>query len=135
MLSKRFESTKVNRRTWLQMPSGTLWSISSDRVFILPICILTKLFKLYHNFNLVTLTFNIFLKIVNRDHRLLVESPPSNSLLVSCVLPAVEYEFEEEVPSLDSDTYPVNSEKRDWVVVPDVVVYHIAAVSIVCRMH
>ena len=56
--------------------------------------------------------------------RLLVESPPSNSLLVSCVLPAVEYEFEEEVPSLDSETCPVNSEKRDGVVVPDVIVYH-----------
>ena len=30
MLSKRYESTKVNRRTWLHVPSGTHWSTSSD---------------------------------------------------------------------------------------------------------
>ena len=30
MLSKRFESTEVDRRTWLHVPSGTLWSTSSD---------------------------------------------------------------------------------------------------------
>ena len=30
MLSKRQESTEVNHRTWLNMPSGTLWSTSSD---------------------------------------------------------------------------------------------------------
>ena len=30
MLSKRYESTKVDRRTWLHVSSGTLWSISSD---------------------------------------------------------------------------------------------------------
>ena len=30
MLSKRYESTEVDRRTWLHMPSGTLWSTSSD---------------------------------------------------------------------------------------------------------
>ena len=30
MLSKRYESTEVNRRTWLHVPSGTLWSTSSD---------------------------------------------------------------------------------------------------------
>ena len=26
MLSKRYESTEVDRRTWLHVPSGTLWS-------------------------------------------------------------------------------------------------------------
>ena len=31
MLSKRYESTEVNRRTWLHVPSGTHWSTSSDR--------------------------------------------------------------------------------------------------------
>ena len=56
--------------------------------------------------------------------RLLVESPPPNSLLVSCVMPAVEYELVEEMPSLDLDTCPVTSEKKDGVVVPDEVVYH-----------
>ena len=27
---KRYESTEVGRRTWLHVPSGTLWSTSSD---------------------------------------------------------------------------------------------------------
>ena len=30
MLSKRYESTEVDRKTWLHVPSGTLWSTSSD---------------------------------------------------------------------------------------------------------
>ena len=30
MLSKRYESTKVDRRTWLYVPSGTHWYSSSD---------------------------------------------------------------------------------------------------------
>ena len=30
MHSKRYESTKVGRRTWLHVPSGTPWSTSSD---------------------------------------------------------------------------------------------------------
>ena len=30
MLSKRYESTEVDRRTWLHVPSGTHWSTSSD---------------------------------------------------------------------------------------------------------
>ena len=30
MISKRYESTEVDRRTWLHMPSGTPWSTSSD---------------------------------------------------------------------------------------------------------
>ena len=30
MLSKRYESTLVDRRTWLHVPSGTQWSTSSD---------------------------------------------------------------------------------------------------------
>ena len=30
MLPKRFESTDVDRRTWLHVPSGTHWSTSSD---------------------------------------------------------------------------------------------------------
>ena len=27
---RRYESNEVDRRTWLHVPSGTLWSISSD---------------------------------------------------------------------------------------------------------
>ena len=30
MLSKRYEPTEVDRRTWLHVPSGTPWSTSSD---------------------------------------------------------------------------------------------------------
>ena len=30
MLSKRYESTEVDRRTWLHVPSGIHWSTSSD---------------------------------------------------------------------------------------------------------
>ena len=30
MLSKRHESSEVDRRTWQHMPSGTPWSTSSD---------------------------------------------------------------------------------------------------------
>ena len=29
MLSKHYESTKVDRRTWLHVPSGTIWSTGS----------------------------------------------------------------------------------------------------------
>ena len=30
MLSKRYESTEIDRITWLYVPSETLWSNSSD---------------------------------------------------------------------------------------------------------
>ena len=30
MLSKRYDSTEVERKTWLHVPSGTPWSTSSD---------------------------------------------------------------------------------------------------------
>ena len=30
MLSKRYESTEFDRRTWLHVPAGTHWSTSSD---------------------------------------------------------------------------------------------------------
>ena len=30
MLYKRYESTELDRRTWLHVPSGTHWSTSSD---------------------------------------------------------------------------------------------------------
>ena len=30
MHSKRYESTEVDRRTWLHVPSGTHWSTNSD---------------------------------------------------------------------------------------------------------
>ena len=30
ILSKRYESTEIDSRTWLHVPSGTPWSTSSD---------------------------------------------------------------------------------------------------------
>ena len=46
MLSKRFESTKVNRRTWLDVSSGAHWSTRGDTnqvveisIRLLPRCI------------------------------------------------------------------------------------------------
>ena len=30
MLSRRYELTEVDRKTWLHVPSGTLWSTSND---------------------------------------------------------------------------------------------------------
>ena len=30
MISKHYEATEVDRRTWLNVPSGTHWSTSSD---------------------------------------------------------------------------------------------------------
>ena len=37
MLSKRYEPTEVDRRTWLHVPSGTPWSTSSDTLQVVEI--------------------------------------------------------------------------------------------------
>ena len=42
MLSKRYKSTEVDRRTWLHVPSGTPWSTSSDTYQIVEIWIETS---------------------------------------------------------------------------------------------
>ena len=42
MLTKRYESTKVNRRTRLQVPSGTYWSKISDTPQVVEIQIATS---------------------------------------------------------------------------------------------
>ena len=51
MLSKRYESTKVDPRTWLHVPSGTLWSTSSDTHHVCEIQkeTSTKMYKLKLN--------------------------------------------------------------------------------------
>ena len=36
MLSKRYESTEVDRRTWLHVHWGTLWSASSSKAWRVP---------------------------------------------------------------------------------------------------
>ena len=43
MLSKRYESTEVDRRTWLHVPSGTPWSTSSDTHQVVEIQIETSI--------------------------------------------------------------------------------------------
>ena len=42
MLSNRYESTEVDRRTWLHVPSGTHWSTSSDTQEVVEIQIETS---------------------------------------------------------------------------------------------
>ena len=49
MLSKRYESTEVDRRTWLHVPSGTHWSTSSDTHQVVEIYIETST-KMYTPF-------------------------------------------------------------------------------------
>ena len=49
MLSKRYESTEVDRRTWLHVLSGTHWSTSSDTHQVVEIQIETST-KMYTPF-------------------------------------------------------------------------------------
>ena len=49
MLSQRYESTEVDRRTWLHVPSGTHWSTSSDTHQVVEIQIETSA-KMYTPF-------------------------------------------------------------------------------------
>ena len=56
MLSKRYESTEVDRRTWLHVPSGTHWSTSSDTHQVVEIQIDTSTKMLYTIFNRIKLT-------------------------------------------------------------------------------
>ena len=56
MLSKRYESTLVDRRTWLHVPSGTHWPTSSDTYQVVKIQIETST-KMYTPFlNRIKLT-------------------------------------------------------------------------------
>ena len=50
MLSKRYKSTEVDRRTWLHVPSGTLWSTSSDTCQVVEIWIETYTKMYIHHF-------------------------------------------------------------------------------------
>ena len=47
MLSKRYKSTEVDRRTWLHVPSGTPWSTSSDTHQVVEIWIETSMKHIY----------------------------------------------------------------------------------------
>ena len=49
VLSKRYETTEADRRTWLHVPSGTHWSTSSDTHQVVEIQIETST-KMYTPF-------------------------------------------------------------------------------------
>ena len=48
MLSKRYESTEVERTTWLHVPSWTHWSTSSDTHQVVEIQIETSTKWIHH---------------------------------------------------------------------------------------
>ena len=50
MLSKRYESTEVDRRTWLHVPSGTPWSTSTDTQQVVEIKKKILLLRCIHHF-------------------------------------------------------------------------------------
>ena len=50
MLSKRYESTAVDCRIWLHVPSGTPWSTSSDTHQVVEIWKETSLLRYLHHF-------------------------------------------------------------------------------------
>ena len=66
MLSKRYESTEVDRRTWLHVPSGTHWSTSSDTHQVVEIQIETYT-KMYTDID-VTMKLETELSIVHKGH-------------------------------------------------------------------
>ena len=72
MLFKRYESTEVDRRTWLHVPSGTPWSTSSDT---------HQVVEIYRDF---TKMYPPFLKsdlINNTDHMRISGTKPSSVIL------------------------------------------------------
>ena len=79
MLAKRYESTKVDRRTSLHVPSGTLCSISSDtqrvdaiQKILLPRCI-------YYYSNLIL--FTISRSYAHFGYRTIVSDPKPNKVI------------------------------------------------------
>ena len=72
MLSKRYESTEVDRRTWLHVPSGTHWSTSSDTHQVVEIQKETSI-KMYTPFNTDLIN--------NMDHMRISGTEPSSVIL------------------------------------------------------
>ena len=72
MLSKLYESTAVDRRTWLHVPSGTQWSTSSDTHQVVEI---EKRFLLrcIHHFKLDIIN--------NKDYMSISGNEPSSEIL------------------------------------------------------
>ena len=77
MLSKRYESTVVDRRTWLHVLSGTLWSTSSDTHQVVEI-IKRESYQVVY-----TIFITIFLPdlINNMDHMRISGTEPSSVIL------------------------------------------------------
>ena len=50
MLSKLYESTEVDHRIWLHVPSGTLWPTSSDTHQVSTVVEILKEIKIYTPF-------------------------------------------------------------------------------------
>ena len=76
MLSKRYESTEVDRRTWLHVPSGTHWSISSDTQQVVEIYKRLQL-RCRHHFKSDLIN--------NMDHMRISDNDPSPNKVVSKV--------------------------------------------------
>ena len=72
MLSKRYESTEVDRRTWLHVPSGTHWFTSSDTHQVVEIKKILLLRCIHH--------FKSDL-INNMDHMRISGTKPSSVIL------------------------------------------------------
>ena len=73
MLSKRYESTEVDRRTWLHVPSGTHWSTSSDTHQVVEIYKKRLLLRCIHHFKSDL--------IYNMDHMRISGTEPSSVIL------------------------------------------------------
>ena len=67
MLSKRYQSTEIDRRTWLHVPSETLWSNNSDIHQVVEIQIET-----IHHFES---------DLINMDHMRISGTEPSSVIL------------------------------------------------------
>ena len=67
MLSKRYESTEVDRRTWLHVPSGPHWSTSSDTQQVVEIQIetSTKMYTPFFNRNKLTIWTICAFRVLN----------------------------------------------------------------------
>ena len=73
MLSKLYESTEVDRRTWLHVPSGTLWSTSSGTHQVIEIQD-RLLLRCIHHFKSE--------EIYNMDHMHISDNEPSSALVI-----------------------------------------------------
>ena len=88
MLSKRYEPTEVDRRTWLHVPSGTPWSTSSDTHQVVGIRKETSTY-LYTN-NRDFLSIRTFLcKNIKRIQLFPIQCPRVKQLLIKIVLVVV----------------------------------------------